>query len=46
MEQVAFRQMKDGTREEYLFLDGLEAQFNEGGWWIACWTRCAGWSTA
>ncbi|MDX1467655.1 MAG: HD domain-containing protein [Halomonas sp.] len=30
MEKVAFRQMKDGTREEYVFLEGLEAQFNEG----------------
>ncbi|GED21431.1 HD domain-containing protein [Halomonas sabkhae] len=30
MQQVAFRQMKDGTREEYQFLDRLESAFNEG----------------
>ncbi|MCM5703851.1 HD domain-containing protein [Larsenimonas salina] len=30
MHQVAFRQMKDGTREEYLFLEKLESEFNEG----------------
>ncbi|WP_431023508.1 HD domain-containing protein [Halomonas sp. H5] len=30
MEQVAFRQMKEGTREEYVFLEGLEAEFNRG----------------
>ncbi|NRB55954.1 MULTISPECIES: HD domain-containing protein [Salinicola] len=30
MQQVSFRQMKDGTREEYVFLEKLEAQFNEG----------------
>ena len=30
MDKVAFRQMKDGTREEYLFLDRLEETFNQG----------------
>ncbi|MEA3251333.1 MAG: HD domain-containing protein [Pseudomonadota bacterium] len=30
MEQVAFRQMKDGTREEYVFLERLEDEFNQG----------------
>ncbi|MCK0768526.1 HD domain-containing protein [Chromohalobacter canadensis] len=30
MERVEFRQMKDGTREEYLFLDRLEEEFNQG----------------
>lgn len=29
MDQVAFTQMKDGTREEYEFLDRLESEFNE-----------------
>ncbi|MCW4150483.1 HD domain-containing protein [Halomonas sp. 18H] len=30
MEQVQFRQMKDGTREEYVFLEQLEDEFNQG----------------
>lgn len=30
MKQVAFTQMKDGTAEEYWFLERLEDQFNEG----------------
>lgn len=30
MEHVKFRQMKDGTREEYLFLEHLEDEFNKG----------------
>lgn len=30
MEHVNFRQMKDGTREEYLFLEQLEDEFNKG----------------
>ncbi|SDL18151.1 Predicted HD phosphohydrolase [Franzmannia pantelleriensis] len=30
MEQVAFRQMKDGTQEEYVFLERLEDEFNQG----------------
>ncbi|OBA00894.1 HD domain-containing protein [Halomonas sp. G11] len=30
MEHVKFRQMKDGTREEYLFLEQLEDEFNQG----------------
>ncbi|HSH48668.1 MAG TPA: peptidase, partial [Halomonas sp.] len=30
MDKVAFRQMKDGTREEYLFLERLEETFNQG----------------
>ncbi|WP_168011946.1 HD domain-containing protein [Halomonas salinarum] len=30
MEEVAFRQMKDGTREEYVFLERLEDEFNQG----------------
>lgn len=30
MKQVAFTQMKDGTAEEYRFLERLEDQFNEG----------------
>ncbi|SDJ09912.1 Predicted HD phosphohydrolase [Vreelandella titanicae] len=30
MEHVNFRQMKDGTREEYLFLEHLEDEFNKG----------------
>jgi predicted HD phosphohydrolase len=30
MKQVAFTQMKDGTAEEYRFLEQLEDQFNEG----------------
>lgn len=30
MEHVKFRQMKDGTREEYLFLEQLEDEFNKG----------------
>lgn len=30
MEQVVFRQMKDGTREEYVFLERLEDEFNQG----------------
>lgn len=30
MKMVNFRQMKDGTREEYHFLERLEAEFNTG----------------
>jgi len=30
MEHVKFRQMKDGTREEYVFLEQLEDEFNQG----------------
>lgn len=30
MDKVTFRQMKDGTREEYVFLDRLEEEFNQG----------------
>lgn len=30
MQQVSFRQMKDGTREEYVMLDRLEEKFNQG----------------
>lgn len=30
MEIVSFRQMKDGTREEYHFLEELESAFNKG----------------
>lgn len=30
MKQVAFTQMKDGTAEEYRFLERLEDKFNEG----------------
>lgn len=30
MEKVTFRQMKDGTREEYVFLEQLEDNFNQG----------------
>ncbi|MDR5859284.1 peptidase [Halomonas eurihalina] len=30
MEQVTSRQMKDGTREEYVFLERLEDEFNQG----------------
>ncbi|MEQ5767205.1 HD domain-containing protein [Halomonas sp. H33-56] len=30
METVTFRQMKDGTREEYVFLEQLEDNFNQG----------------
>lgn len=30
MNRVNFRQMKDGTAEEYHFLEKLEAQFNQG----------------
>lgn len=30
MDKVTFRQMKDGTREEYVFLDQLEEAFNHG----------------
>lgn len=30
MEHVKFRQMKDGTREEYVFLEHLEDEFNKG----------------
>lgn len=28
MQQVTFREMKNGTREEYLFLEKLEAEYN------------------
>lgn len=30
MKSVSFRQMKDGTSEEYHFLESLEAEFNKG----------------
>jgi Predicted HD phosphohydrolase len=30
MPQVSFRQMKDGTREDYVLLDELEEAFNQG----------------
>ncbi|WP_286222774.1 HD domain-containing protein [Marinobacter apostichopi] len=30
MKTVSFRQMKEGTREDYVFLDGLEEEFNKG----------------
>jgi predicted HD phosphohydrolase len=30
MQQVEFRQMKNGTREEYLFLEKLESEYNRG----------------
>lgn len=30
MKTVSFREMKDGTREDYVFLDGLEEEFNKG----------------
>lgn len=30
MELVSFRQMKDGSREEYHFLERLESEFNKG----------------
>lgn len=30
MEKVAFRQMKEGTREEYVFLERLDDEFNQG----------------
>ena len=41
---VSFRQMKDGTREDYLLLDEAEKKYALA-WAGACSRACASWIT-